>query len=244
MAVSVRLAIDEPALERYLAAHVSAVSLPVTISQFSFGQSNPTYLLTDSTKQRYVLRKKPPGKLLSRTAHRVEREYRIMLALGSMDTDVPVPKMYCLCNDESVLGTPWYLMEYLDGRIFEDAVMPSVEPGERAAMWQDAIQTLAKFHAFNPAALGLDDFGHKGDFYDRQLVTWKKICDVQANTRDVETGVPVGPLPHMEELVHFFGQKHAGSKRPLDLSTLVHGDFKIDNLVFHRSEPRVIGIIE
>lgn len=123
MAGRVRQPIDVPSLEAYLKANVPEVSLPLDIKQFGYGQSNPTYLLTSQTTgQGYVLRKKPPGKLLSQTAHKVEREYRIIKALGA--TDVPVPKTYCLCEDASVIGTPFYIMEFLKGRIFEDATMP------------------------------------------------------------------------------------------------------------------------
>ena len=242
MGISVRQPIDQAALERYLAQHVPVVVLPLTIGQFSFGQSNPTYLLTDSSGARYVLRKKPPGKLLSKTAHRVEREHRIMHALGAATAaQVPVPAMYCLCEDEAVLGSAWYLMEYLDGRIFEDPTMPGVSPAERTEMWRDAVRTLARLHAVDPAAVGLADFARPGRFYERQLATWTAICDAQARVVDVETGMAVGPLPHMDELVRFFGDK---ARQPPDAATLVHGDFKIDNLVFSKTEPRVIGILE
>lgn len=123
MAGRVRQPIDVKSLETYLQAHVPDVAVPLEVKQFGYGQSNPTYLLTStSTGKSFVLRKKPPGKLLSQTAHKVEREYRIIKALGS--TDVPVPKTYCLCEDANVIGTPFYIMEFLKGRIFEDATMP------------------------------------------------------------------------------------------------------------------------
>ncbi|GKT83129.1 aminoglycoside phosphotransferase [Colletotrichum tofieldiae] len=122
MAGRVRHPIDLKALERYVDEHVPQIKTPLDIKQFGFGQSNPTYQLTDAANGRFVLRKKPPGKLLSKAAHKVEREHRIIDALGP--TDVPVPKAYCLCEDDSVVGTPFYIMEFLDGRIFEDAAMP------------------------------------------------------------------------------------------------------------------------
>lgn len=123
MAGRVRQPIDVKSLESYLQSNVPDISVPLEVKQFGYGQSNPTYLLTSkSTGQGYVLRKKPPGKLLSQTAHKVEREYRIIKALEF--TDVPVPKTYCLCEDSNVIGTPFYIMEFLKGRIFEDATMP------------------------------------------------------------------------------------------------------------------------
>jgi len=186
-----------------------------------------------------VLRKKPPGQLVSKTAHKVEREYRIIAALAN--TDVPVPKAYCLCEDESVIGTPFYIMSFLDGRIFEDPIIPNVLPDQRRAIWADAVRVLAKLHRIDPREVGLEGFGKPTGFYSRQVKTWRTICDAQAAIRDVETRIPVGPLPHFAEMMSFFGDE---SQQPVDRGTLIHGDFKIDNLVFHKTEPRVIGILE
>ena len=185
------------------------------------------------------MRKKPPGKLVSKTAHKVEREYRIIHALEQ--TDVPVPKAYCLCEDESIIGTPFYIMEFLDGRIIEDPAIPGVDPATRTEMWNDAIRTLAKLHRVDPAKVGLGSFGKSNGFYNRQLATWQTICAAQASTKDVETGEPVGVLPHFEETIRYFGSAAA---QPRDRGTLIHGDYKIDNLVYHKTEPRVIGILE
>lgn len=207
--------------------------------QFGFGQSNPTYQLTASDGRRYVLRKKPPGRLISKTAHKVEREYRIIHALAK--TDVPAPKAYCLCEDSSVIGTPFYIMEFLDGRIFEDPVIPNVLPDHRRAIWADAVRTLAKLHRIDPRTIGLESFGRPTGFYTRQVATWRSVCDAQAAVRDVETREAVGPLPHFTDLMAFFADE---SQQPADRGTLIHGDFKIDNLVFHKTEPRVIGILE
>ncbi|KAK0730787.1 kinase-like domain-containing protein [Lasiosphaeris hirsuta] len=207
--------------------------------QFGFGQSNPTYQLTSPDGQRYVLRKKPPGQLVSKTAHKVEREYRIITALAN--TDVPVPRTYGLCEDPNVIGTPFYIMSFLDGRIFEDPVIPNVLPDERRAIWADAVRVLAKLHRVDPRAVGLENFGRPTRFYSRQVATWRTICDAQAAITDVETREPVGPLPRFEQMIDFFGDE---SQQPADRGTLVHGDFKIDNLVFHKSEPRVIGILD
>ena len=207
--------------------------------QFGFGQSNPTYQLTSPNGQHYVLRKKPPGQLVSKTAHKVEREYRIIAALAA--TDVPVPKAYGLCEDGTVIGTPFYIMEFLDGRIFEDPIIPNVLPDQRRAIWADAVRTLAKLHRVDPRSVGLEGFGKSTGFYSRQVATWRTICNAQAAIADVETREPVGPLPHFDEMMDFFADEQ---RQPHDRGTLIHGDFKIDNLVFHKTEPRVIGILE
>jgi aminoglycoside phosphotransferase (APT) family kinase protein len=213
--------------------------------------------LIDKTGEKYVMRKKPPGQLLSATAHKVEREYRILHALEN--TNVPVPKTYCLCEDSSIVGTPFYIMEFLDGRIFEDPALPDVSPAMRTIMyvghkrtiqwlwlihvhrWRDAIETLAKFHAVSPASVNLTSFGKPSGFYNRQLKTFNTIQMAQASAKDKETGVPVGKIPHFDEMVEFFSNPKT---QPKDMSTFVHGDYKIDNVVFHKTEPRVIGILE
>ncbi|KAF9889478.1 hypothetical protein FE257_007381 [Aspergillus nanangensis] len=239
MAGEVRQPIDIPALERYISQNVPDIKTPISVKQFGFGQSNPTYQLTGANGQHFVMRKKPPGQLLSKTAHKVEREYKIIHALEK--TDVPVPKAYCLCEDSSVIGTPFYIMEFLDGRIFTDPAMPGVGPEERTALWKDAIRTLAKFHKVIPSKVGLETFGKPTGFYDRQIATFTTISKAQASAVDVESKEPVGDLPHFGEMVQFFSNK---ATSPKDRGTLVHGDYKIDNMVFHKTEPRVIGILD
>ncbi|KAK3695315.1 kinase-like domain-containing protein [Podospora appendiculata] len=239
MAGRVRHPIDMRALEAWISKTVPEIEVPLDIKQFGFGQSNPTYQLTAADGRRYVLRKKPPGQLLSKTAHKVEREYRIIAALAS--TDVPVPKAYCLCEDPSIIGTPFYIMSFLDGRIFEDPIIPNVLPDERRAIWSDAVRVLAKLHRIDPRSVGLENFGKSTGFYNRQIATWKTICDAQARVEDVETRVAVGQLPYFEPMMRFFADE---KQQPADRGTLVHGDFKIDNLVFHKTEPRVIGILD
>ncbi|KXJ92318.1 phosphotransferase enzyme family protein [Microdochium bolleyi] len=239
MAGRVRHPIDVKALERYIEQHVPEIKTPLDVKQFGFGQSNPTYQLTSPSGQRYVMRKKPPGKLISKAAHKVEREYRIIHALEH--TDVPVPKAYCLCEDESVIGTPFYIMEFLDGRIIEDPAMPGISARERTALWKAAIETLARFHSVDFRAVGLEKYGKASGFYNRQLQTWRTICDAQASAVDVDTKKPVGKLPHFDELLSFFSNE---SLQPRDRGTLIHGDYKIDNVVFHKTEARVIGILD
>ncbi|KAJ5893282.1 hypothetical protein N7495_004973 [Penicillium taxi] len=239
MASVVRQPIDIPSLERYIDQNVPELKTPFDVKQFGFGQSNPTYQLSTSDGKKVVLRKKPPGKLLSKTAHRVEREYQIIKALGP--TDVPVPEVICLCEDSSVIGTPFYIMEFLDGRHFTDPSMPGVSGEERNALWKSAVETLAKFHRIVPASVGLEQFGKPQGYYDRQIATFRTISRAQAQVVDVDSQEPVGELPHFDSMVQFFSQQ---ATQPRDRGTLVHGDYKIDNVIFHRSEARVIGILD
>ena len=185
------------------------------------------------------MRKKPPGKLLSRTAHQVDREYRIIHALEN--TNVPVPKAIVLCEDDSVVGTAFYIMEFLDGRMVTEAHFPGYSPEDRHEMWHDAVRTLAKFHKVIPKDVGLETFGRPNGFYDRQLKTFTILQKDQAATKDKDTQVPVGEIPHFEDMTSFFKDK---SQQPKDRGTLIHGDYKIDNMVFHKTEPRVIGILD
>lgn len=186
-----------------------------------------------------MLRKKPPGQLLSKTAHKVDREYRIIHALEK--TDVPVPKAFCLCEDDSVIGTPFYIMEFLDGRIIEDPSLPDVSPEERRQMWHSAVTTLAKFHRVSPDSVNLASFGKANGFYNRQIATFKTISEAQAKAVDVESHQAVGDIPHFRDTSAFFSDPKT---QPKDRSGFVHGDYKIDNVVFHKTEPRVIGILE
>ncbi|KAL5121198.1 hypothetical protein ACEQ8H_000666 [Pleosporales sp. CAS-2024a] len=256
MAGQVRQPIDMASLERYVAARVPEIKVPLDVKQFGYGQSNPTYQLTDKNGNKYVMRKKPPGQLLSKvgtareqktvqcqldvqTAHKVDREYRILHALEK--TDVPVPKTFCLCQDETIIGTDFYIMEFLDGRIFEDPAIPGVTSEERTKMWHSAITTLAKFHCVSPASVNLSSYGKPSGFYNRQLVTFNTISESQAAARDQETGEPVGKIPHQDDMVAFFQD---AATQPKDRATFIHGDYKIDNVVFHKTQPTVIGILD
>lgn len=185
-----------------------------------------------------MLRKKPPGALLSSTAHAIEREYRIIHALGTK-TDVPVPKVYVLCEDNGIIGTPFYVMEFLAGRIYEDCRMLDLPFEERKQLWYSAVETLAKLHRVDFKAIGLENYGRHAGFYDRQIKSLSKVSQAQANTKDEESGALVGPIPRLDEMFEWFKKNQAADK-----ATIVHGDFKIDNMIFHPTEPRVIGVLD
>ncbi|KAF9903360.1 hypothetical protein BX616_001654 [Lobosporangium transversale] len=229
--------LDSSKLDPYLTKSISGFAAPVKVSQFKLGQSNPTYLLTDANNTRYVLRKKPAGTLLSSTAHAVEREYRILKALGEK-SDVPVPKVYTLCEDSSIIGTPFYVMEFLQGRIFSDVTLKKLPFEERRLCWISAIDTLAKLHKVDYVAVGLEGYGKPSGFYPRQIASLSKVSAAQAAVKDAD-GKEVGPIPGMEELAAWFKKYEVK-----DSTSIVHGDYKMDNLVFHPTEPRVIGILD
>ncbi|CAG8536119.1 12688_t:CDS:2 [Acaulospora morrowiae] len=233
----VRSTIDVSKLEPYLQANLPEFEAPLEIRQFKFGQSNPTYLLIDANKKRYVLRKKPSGVLLSTKAHSIEREYRILNAL-SRNTDIPVPKVYLLCENNEILDTPFYVMEFLEGRIFEDLRLLSLPLEERRQCWYSAIETLARLHLVNYKDIGLETFGKSSGFYNRQIRSLLKTSAAQAAVKDKD-GNQVGPLPRIDDRIRWFKKNEVP-----DETTIVHGDFKLDNLVFHQTEPRVIGILD
>ncbi|KAF2186713.1 phosphotransferase enzyme family protein [Zopfia rhizophila CBS 207.26] len=239
MAGPVRQPIDIASLSKYIENNVQDIQTPVTLKQFGFGQSNPTYQITDSRGTKFVMRKKPPGKLVSKTAHKVEREYRIINAL--QNTDVPVPKVYCLCEDDGVVGSPFYIMEFLDGRIITEPHFHDASPEERREMWHDAIRTLATLHRLNPKDIGLESYGKPTGFYNRQINTFKTLGEAQSVTKDIETRKEVGKVPRMDEIVAFFIDPKS---QPKDRAVPIHGDYKIDNLVYHKTEPKVIGILD
>ncbi len=217
---------DEAALERYLRTTVQGFEAPLSVQQFGGGQSNPTFLLTSGTKQ-YVMRKKPPGVLL-KSAHQVDREFRIMKALA--ETDVPVPRMHVLCNDESVIGTAFYVMDYLKGRIFRDPQLPDVAPPERAAIYDSMNDVLARLHKVDFAAVGLGDYGRPGNYFDRQVSRF--ITQYR--------GAQTDQIPDMEKLIEWMPHNI-----PTDDSvSIAHGDYRLENTIFHPTEPRMIAVLD
>jgi aminoglycoside phosphotransferase (APT) family kinase protein len=222
--------IDEVRLADYLAAAIEGFGEDLLVRQFQGGASNPTFLLTTQTKdgpQRYVLRKKPPGALLA-SAHQVEREHRVMAALAA--TDVPVPVMRHLCVDGAVIGTAFYVMDFLEGRIFRDASLPGLEPAERAAIYDELNATLAKLHAVDFEAVGLGDYGRQGGYFERQLARWTR----QYRGAESET------IPAMERLIADL----PGRIPTEDPVTIAHGDYRLENVMFDQDEPRLIAVLD
>lgn len=219
---------DEAGLDRWLADQgLPGAGRGLTVAQFQGGQSNPTFRV-DAGDHAYVLRKKPPGQLLP-SAHMVEREYRVMAALAQ--TDVPVPVMRLLCEDAAVIGTAFYVMDFMDGRIpGEPSLDEGFTPDERAAVWDSMNDALAKLHGVDPAAVGLGDFGKPANYVGRQIDRWSR--QFEASKTD--------PMPDMDDLTAWL----KAQQPPPDEVSVVHGDFRLPNLMLHPTEPRVIAILD
>jgi len=220
------LPIDEAALFAHLSAHLPGFAGPLHVRKFAGGQSNPTYKL-ETPNAAYVLRKKPPGTLLP-TAHMVDREYRVLAALAQ--TDVPVAKPRLYCEDRAVIGSEFYVMDYVTGRIFWDPTLPAVEPAERRAIYREMTRVLAALHKVDFASVGLADYGKPGNYFARQVARWASQYEA-AKTE---------PLPEMDSLLAYLQ-----ANIPEDASVaLVHGDYRLDNMIFHPSEPRVLAVLD
>ena len=219
--------IDEAALTRWMAHNVAGFEGPLLVDQFKGGQSNPTYRLRTPTRS-YVLRRKPPGVLL-KGAHAVEREARVMSALGTVD--FPVPKIHALCTDDSVIGSWFFVMDMVEGRIFWDASFADVPQSERADYMDAMNATLAKLHSISPESIGLSDYGRSGGYVSRQISRWSQqyLDDALA-----------GRHPAMDKLVAWL-PAHIPEG---DETAITHGDFRADNMIFHPTEPRVLAVLD
>ena len=218
--------IDTSRLEAWLRANVSGFRGSLSVEQFRGGQSNPTYRV-EAGGTRYVVRRKPPGQLLP-SAHAVDREYRVLSAL--QDSGVPVPRTHALCTDESVLGTWFYVMECVEGRVLWEPHLPGCAPAERFAIYDSLNATLALLHSVDWRALGLADFGRPGNYFARQLSRWTKQY-LASQTQAV---------PEMDALMEWLPRTIPAG----DETRLIHGDFKLDNTILHPTEPRVIAILD
>ncbi|KAH7903344.1 kinase-like domain-containing protein [Hygrophoropsis aurantiaca] len=247
---AVRANIDVEKLNAYLQQHVPAVTAPVQVQQFKFGQSNPTYFLTDASQKRFVLRKKPAGQLLSSTAHQIEREFRVLNAIHKHNVNpsttpehtVPVPEPFVLCEDNTIVGTSFYIMEYLEGRIFTDTRMLEVSLRDRHECWLSAVRALAALASLTPSAVGLANFGPSTPYFPRQIKSLTRVSLAQSAVVDVDTKVATGKIPYLDELVSWYDQ-HLPDESKTG-TRIVHGDYKLDNLIFHPTENRVIGILD
>jgi aminoglycoside phosphotransferase (APT) family kinase protein len=218
--------IDDAALAAWMAQWVDGFRGPLAIEQFGGGQSNPTYRLTTPTR-RYVLRRKPPGKLLA-SAHAVDREYRVLTALGR--AGFPVPRTHALCTDEGVIGTIFYIMDCVEGRIFWDQALSELGSGERGAVFDAMNAAMAQLHRIDYAALGLADYGRPGNYLARQIDRWSKQYRLSETER----------IPAMDALIDWLPQNI-----PVEEETaIVHGDFRLDNMIFAADAPRLLAIID
>ncbi len=217
---------DAAALQRYLERHIDGFRGPLEVRQFVGGQSNPTYHLAAGGR-RFVLRRKPPGKLLP-SAHAVDREYRVITALAA--TDVPVPRTYVLCEDESVIGTAFYVMDWVAGRVFADPMLPGVTPADRAALYDAMNDVLARLHRVDWKRVGLEDFGRPGNYFARQIHRWSS----QYRASETERIEP------MERLIEWL----PAHVPPSDETTLVHGDYRPGNMIVHPTEPRIVAVLD
>lgn len=213
-------------LERWMRDHVAGFRGPLATERFEGGQSNPTYKLVAASGS-YVLRRKPLGQLLP-SAHAVDREYRVMGSLA--DTRVPVPRVYALCEDDAIIGSTFYVMEFLDGRVFWDQRLPGLAPPERRAMFDSMNAVIAALHSVDPIPMRLEGFGRPGNYMARQIGRWSK----QYQASETE------PQPAMDALIEWLPRRVPSEEAP----RIVHGDYRMDNLVFHKTEPKVIGVLD
>ena len=220
------LRLDAPRLEGYLSTHIAGFAGALAIRQFKGGQSNPTYLL-ETPGRSYVLRRKPPGKLLP-SAHAVDREYRVIRALHAQGFPVAEPLAYC--SDEGIAGTPFYVMDYVEGRVFWEPQMPGSNSAERAAVYDSMNATIARLHSLDPAKIGLGDFGRGENYVARQVERWSK----QYRSSETEK------IDAMERLIDWL-PKHIPQGGPV---RLVHGDYRLDNLIVARDAAQVLAVLD
>jgi len=225
-------AFDEAAAAAWMEQHVAGFRGPLRVEMFKGGQSNPTYRLITPGCQ-YVMRSRPgPVAKLLPSAHAVEREFRVMQALAQ--TGVPVPHMYALCEDESVIGRAFYIMEYMDGRVLWNQTLPDMDRTGRGQIYDEMNRVIAALHTVDFAALGLADYGRSGNYFERQIARWSKQYQASITT----------PIDEMERLMEWLPKNMPASARDASRVSIVHGDYRLDNMMFHASEPRVIAVLD
>ena len=220
-------AFDEAALARYLRDRIEGFGSALKVEQFKGGQSNPTFMLTAGSGQRYVLRRKPPGQLLP-SAHAVDREFRVISALR--DSAVPVPRTHLLCEDPSVIGTMFYVMDCVDGRVLWDPRLPELTSAQRSAHYAELGRVIAALHQVDPIAVGLADYGKPGNYIARQVARWTQ----QYKAAETET------IDAVDRLIDWLPARIP----PGDETAIVHGDYRFDNVIFHPTEPRILAVLD
>jgi aminoglycoside phosphotransferase (APT) family kinase protein len=224
--------LDEPRLAAWLTEHIEGFTGPLDVALFKGGQSNPTYQLSTPT-QTYVLRAKPgPAAKLLPSAHAIEREFAVMH--GLQGTGVPVPRMLCLCEDESVIGRVFYLMEFIPGRVLWDQALPGMQPAQRVAIYTEMNRVIAALHSVPYADHGLANFGKPGNYFERQIGRWSKQYRASVTH----------PIAEMDQLMDWLPAHIPADARDENKTRIVHGDFRLDNLVFHPTEPRVLAVLD
>ena len=237
-AVSEKQAFDIDALSAWLEKNLPGFAGPLSVESFKGGQSNPTYKLITST-QSYVMRAKPgPVAKLLPSAHAIEREFAVMS--GLQGTEVPVPKMLCLCEDESVMGRAFYIMEFMEGRIFWDQTLPGMSNAERGAIYEEMNRVIAALHSVNYSACALANYGRPGNYFERQIARWSKQYRASADG----AGPMSQPIREMEQLMQWLPENIPTMARDEEMVSIVHGDYRMDNLMFHPTEPRIIAVLD
>ena len=230
--VSDKQAFDVAALSAWLEQNLPGFAGPLTVESFKGGQSNPTYKLNTPT-QCYVMRAKPgPVAKLLPSAHAIEREFAVMS--GLYGTDVPVPRMHCLCEDEAIIGRAFYVMEFMQGRILWDQTLPGMSPSERTAIYNEMNRVIAALHTVKFAERGLAGYGKPGNYFDRQISRWSKQY-VASITQ---------PIDEMDQLMAWLPQHIPAMARAEHMVSIVHGDYRLDNLMFHPTEPRIVAVLD
>jgi len=224
--------IDTAALAAWLSAHLPGFEGPISLERFKGGQSNPTYKLITPHKS-YVMRTKPgPVAKLLPSAHAIEREFKVMHGLHS--TDVPVPQMHVLCEDESIIGRAFYVMEFMQGRVLWDQTLPGMSNAERAGIYDEMNRVIAALHSVNVAECGLETYGRPGNYFERQIGRWSKQY-VASVTQ---------PIPEMDKLIAWLPAQMPASAQDASKVSIVHGDYRLDNLMFHPTEARVLAVLD
>ncbi len=231
-AVSDKQAFDAVALSAWLDKNLPGFRGPLTVESFKGGQSNPTYKLNTPT-QSYVMRAKPgPVAKLLPSAHAIEREFAVMS--GLQGTDVPVPRMYCLCEDEAIIGRAFYVMEFMGGRILWDQTLPGMSKPERGAIYNEMNRVIAALHSVKFAERGLSAYGKPGNYFERQIGRWSKQYVASVTE----------PIPEMDQLMAWLPQHIPAMARAEHMVSIVHGDYRLDNLMFHPTEPRIVAVLD